>query len=121
MSEEGDVGTIAGDFAEVLDDPSRPPLDRILKLTTAVVAVNPMAKRVAGRDVGFDRWPHVVARQAQSQRPAVELRDRLARFEAELHIQTEGTIVISGLQQPDAGNTALRAALDYLEHQPAAD
>ena len=112
---------IAGDFAKVLDDPSRALLNRIFELTTAVVAVDPAAERIARRDVGFNRRPHVVPGKAEPQRRAVKFRDRLAGFEAELCVKAQGAIVIGGLQQPDPGDVPFSAALEDGEHQAAAD
>src|SRR5438477_9004852 len=105
----------------MLDDPGRPLPDRIAELTTPMVSVDPVAQCVASWDVAFHRRPHLIARQTDPQRLAVELRHRLARLEAELRIEAKRTIVVGRLQEPDPGDATARATLHHVEHQPAAD
>ena len=119
VSEEGDVGAVGGDLAQMLDDPSRPLPDRITELTTAVVPVDPLAQRVASGDVAFHRRPHLVARQADPQRLAVELRHRLARLESELRIEAKRAIVVGRLQEPDPGDAT--RACNAPSHRASAD
>src|ERR1700751_3665726 len=71
VRKECDAGAISGYLAEMLDDPSRPQLDRIFKLPAAVVAVDPNTERVACRNVGFERRPPLVAGKTQPQRLAL--------------------------------------------------
>src|SRR5438477_4638347 len=105
----------------MLDDPGRPLPDRIAELTTAMVSVDPVVQCVASWDVAFHRRPHLIARQTDPQRLAVELRHRLARLEAELRIEAERTIVVGGLQESDPGEAAAPATLHRIEHEATAD
>src|SRR6516162_2880293 len=121
MSEEGDVGTIRGDLAEMLDDARRPLVDRILELAAAVVPVDAPAQRIAYRQISQGGWPDEIAGKLHLQRRAVEFRHGLARLEAELCVEAKRTIVIGGLQEPHPGDAAPGATLEYIEHQPTPD
>src|SRR5689334_7343659 len=121
MSEEVDDAAVGGDLAQMLDVLSRPVPDRISELATPIVPVAPLPQRAAGGEVAFHRRPHLVARQADPQRLAVELRHRLARLKSELRIEAKRAIMVGRLQEPDPGDAAARATLDHIEHQPTAD
>src|SRR6185437_13433844 len=82
VAEERDFGGISGDRAEMLDDPRRPALDRILEFAAAIVAMHPLAQRVARRHVAGPGRPHVIAGEFQTQRRAIYFRYRLPGLEA---------------------------------------
>jgi hypothetical protein len=63
---------------------------------------------------------HIVAREFEAQWRPVHFRYRLAGLEAELCVETQGTIVKGGLQQPDPGMSLARA-VKHGAHQPAPD
>ena len=105
----------------MLNDAGRSRRDRIVEFTAAVVSVNPLAQRIAGRYVGRAGRTYIVAREFQVQWGPVDFGYRLAGLEAELCVEAQGTIVKGGLQQPDPGGMSLARAVKHSAHQPAPD
>src|SRR6516162_11032508 len=94
MSGKREVCGICGDFAEMLDYPSRSLVDRIIELTTTVVAVYSLAQRVADRNIGFDGRPHLIPDKPDAQRVTVESGQQLTCFEAEFCIEAQRTVIV---------------------------
>ena len=44
MSEEGNVGAVGSNLTEMLDDPGRPLIDRMIELSTAMMPMHTPAK-----------------------------------------------------------------------------
>ena len=87
VPEEGDLGGIAGYTSAPLDDCRRPLLDRLAKITTAVMPVYLTAKAIGSSGVGDFRRADSAAGNFDARWRPLHVHERLANREPELRVQ----------------------------------
>ena len=112
---------VTGDPAAVLDDSSRALIDRIGEFTAAVMTMHRSAYGVAIVEVVGTRGPDLVAVDLTADRGALHAGQRLPGLESELGVEGQGTAVVGGLQQADAGGLSLGGAEQHVLHQRPPD
>lgn len=110
MPKESDHGRIRGNVTVMLYDGRSSFLYRIEHFCAAIEPMHFEAHAVAGLQISFDCFPNRVSGNLKIERCALHHRQWLARDESQLRAQREGTDVITGLNEANAGNAVLQLA-----------